>query len=127
VASRPAERDPAPPRAEPELIHLAGYFSGAKERDAARLIYDRVRLAIMSALMVKPVLAFSELRRLLETSDGNLSTHLKKLEEAGFVSCRKYFEGRVPRTEYRLTSKGKKAFTHYLDHMEALIRTTRKR
>jgi len=108
------------------LTHLAGYFAGAGGRDAARLIYDRVRLAIMSALMVKPVLSFSELRRLLETSDGNLSTHLKKLEGAGFVSCRKYFEGRVPRTEYRLTSKGREAFTRYLDHMEALIRTTRK-
>jgi DNA-binding HxlR family transcriptional regulator len=127
VASRSAERDPAPRKTEPALTRLAGYFSGAKERDAARLIYDRVRLAIMSALAVEPVRSFTELRRLLDTSDGNLSTHLKKLEGARFVSCRKYFEGRVPRTEYRLTSKGKKAFTHYLDHMEALIRTTRKR
>jgi DNA-binding HxlR family transcriptional regulator len=127
VASRPAEKDPARRRAEPELTHLAGYFADAGERDSQRLIYDRVRLAIMSALMVKPALNFSSLRGLLETSDGNLSTHLRKLEGAGFVSCRKYFEGRVPRTEYRLTSKGRTAFTHYLDHMEALIRTTRKR
>ena len=91
-----------------------------------RLIYERVRLGIMSALSVNRSLSFAELKALLKTSDGNLSTHARKLEDAGYVTCRKHFAGRVPKTEYRLSAKGAKVFERYLDHMEALIRATRK-
>ena len=87
-----------------------------------RVIHERVRLAIVSALAVHEMLTFNELKALLETSDGNLSVHARKLEEAGYLTCRKYFEGRVPRTEYRLTAAGKKALERYLGHMEALIK-----
>jgi len=90
-----------------------------------RLIHERVRLAIVSALAVNETLTFNELKRLLSATDGNLSVHARKLERAGYVSCEKSFEGRVPRTTYRLTPAGRRALTRYLDHMEALIRTTR--
>ena len=92
-----------------------------------RLIHERMRLAIVSALAVNEALTFSELKQLLKTSDGNLSVHARKLEEAEYVACRKYFEGRVPKTEYRLTPTGRRALERYLDHMEALIRSTRER
>lgn len=101
---------------------------GAVDGDATaplaldRIIHERVRLAIVSALAVHEMLTFNELKALLETSDGNLSVHARKLEEAGYLTCRKYFEGRVPRTEYRLTPAGKKALERYLGHMEALIK-----
>lgn len=87
-----------------------------------RVIHERVRLAIVSALAVHEMLTFNELKALLETTDGNLSVHARKLEEAGYLTCRKFFEGRVPRTEYRLTAAGKKALERYLAHMEAIIR-----
>lgn len=87
-----------------------------------RLIHERVRLAIVSALAVHDSLTFNELKALLETSDGNLSVHARKLEEAGYVQCKKGFEGRVPRTEYRITAAGRRALEGYLAHMEALIR-----
>jgi DNA-binding MarR family transcriptional regulator len=86
-----------------------------------------VRLGIVSALAVHESLAFTELRALLQLTDGNLSVHARKLEEAGYVACRKSFEGRVPRTDYRLTAAGRRALERYLDHMEALIRATRER
>jgi DNA-binding transcriptional ArsR family regulator len=92
-----------------------------------RLIHERVRLAIVSALAVNDSLTFNELKRLLETTDGNLSVHARKLEEAGYVHCSKSFEGRVPRTEYRLSSSGRRALERYLEHMEALIKSTRVR
>jgi DNA-binding HxlR family transcriptional regulator len=92
-----------------------------------RLIHERMRLAIVSALAVNDALSFSELKRLLKTTDGNLSVHARKLEEADYVACRKSFAGRVPRTEYRLTPAGRWALERYLDHMEALIRSTRER
>jgi DNA-binding MarR family transcriptional regulator len=92
-----------------------------------RLIHERVRLGIVSALAANESLTFSELKKLLETTDGNVSVHARKLEDAGYISCRKSFEGRVPRTEYRLTASGRKAFEKYLDHMEALIRAMRER
>jgi DNA-binding HxlR family transcriptional regulator len=92
-----------------------------------RLIHERMRLAIVSALAVNESLSFNELKRLLETTDGNLSVHARKLEEADYIICTKSFEGRVPRTEYRLSSAGRKALERYLEHMEALIRSTRER
>lgn len=87
-----------------------------------RLIHERVRLAIVSALAVHESLTFNELKALLETSDGNVSVHARKLEDAGYVTCTKGFDGRVPRTEYRLTADGRTALERYLAHMEALIR-----
>jgi len=90
-----------------------------------RLIHERTRLAIVSALAANPSLTFSELKELLQASDGNLSVHARKLEDAGYVACTKSFAGRTPRTEYRLTASGRRALEKYLDHMEALIRATR--
>jgi DNA-binding HxlR family transcriptional regulator len=90
-----------------------------------RLIHERVRLAIVSALAVNKKLSFSDLKKMLGTSDGNLSVHARKLEEAGYLRCAKSFEGRVPRTEYQLTGQGREALERYLAHMEALIRATR--
>ena len=92
-----------------------------------RLIHERMRLAIVSALSVNDSLSFTELRQLLDTTDGNLSVHARKLEEAGYVACDKSFEGRMPRTDYHLTAAGRAALARYLDHMEALIRATRER
>jgi DNA-binding HxlR family transcriptional regulator len=90
-----------------------------------RLIHERVRLAMVSALAVNDTLTFNELKTLLGTSDGNLSVHARKLEEARYVTCTKSFDGRVPRTEYRLTAAGRQALGRYLNHMEALIRAAR--
>lgn len=92
-----------------------------------RLIHERVRLAIVSGLAVRDTLTFNELKALLKTTDGNLSVHARKLEDAGYLTCDKSFEGRVPKTEYRLTALGRRALERYLDHMEALIRATRAR
>ncbi len=92
-----------------------------------RLIHERIRLGIVSALAVNERLTFNELKKLLGTTDGNLSVHAVKLEEAGYVISSKYFEGRIPRTEYQLTDDGRHALDRYLDHMEALIRVTRHR
>jgi DNA-binding HxlR family transcriptional regulator len=92
-----------------------------------RLIHERNRLGIVSALAVNASLTFSQLKSLLRTTDGNLSVHARRLEEAQYVSCTKFFEGRVPRTEYRLTATGRRALEKYLNHMEALIRATRER
>ena len=95
--------------------------------DFDRLIHERVRLAIVSALAATDVIGFNELKTLVGTTDGNLSVHARKLEEAGYVACTKSFEGRVPKTEYQLTAAGRQALGRYLDHMEALIRATRPR
>jgi DNA-binding HxlR family transcriptional regulator len=92
-----------------------------------RVIHERMRLAIVSALAVNDTLAFNDLKRLLDTSDGNLSVHARRLEEAGYVACTKSFDGRLPRTEYRLTAAGRAALGRYLVHMEAIIRATRNR
>ena len=91
------------------------------------LIHERMRLGIISALAVRDVLTFSELKKLLDASDGNLSVHARKLEEADYIVCNKGFEGRVPKTEYRITSTGRKALESYLSHMEGIIRSTRGR
>ncbi|HXG98087.1 MAG TPA: transcriptional regulator [Gemmatimonadales bacterium] len=90
-----------------------------------RLIHERVRLAIVSALAVRDSLTFNELKALLKTSDGNLSVHARKLEDAEYITCDKSFADRVPKTQYRLTALGRRALERYLDHMEALIRATR--
>jgi DNA-binding MarR family transcriptional regulator len=92
-----------------------------------RLVHERLRLGILSALSVNDSLTFNELKKLLDTTDGNLSVHARKLEEAGYVSCHKSFEGRLPRTDYKLTSGGRRALERYLDHMEALIQAMRER
>jgi DNA-binding HxlR family transcriptional regulator len=111
----PAEREaprpqpPAPP--EPTLLD--------------RLIHERMRLGIVSALAANDSMTFTDLKRLLQTTDGNLSVHARKLEEAGYIACTKGFEGRTPRTEFRLTPAGRVALHRYLDHMEALIRSMR--
>ena len=86
-----------------------------------------MRLGIVSALAASPALSFNELKRLLKTSDGNLSVHARKLEEARYIACVKSFQGRIPRTEYRITDLGRRALARYLDHMEALIRAARAR
>lgn len=90
-----------------------------------RVIHERTRLGVLSALAVNAALTFNELKALLRVTDGNLSVHARKLEDAGYISCTKSFSGRIPRTEFRLTSSGRKALERYLDHMEALIRATR--
>ncbi len=90
-----------------------------------RLIHERVRLGIVSALAVHDALSFNDLKAALEITDGNLSVHARKLEEAGYIACTKSFEGRMPRTEYRLTDAGRAALRRYLDHMEALIHRVR--
>jgi DNA-binding HxlR family transcriptional regulator len=92
-----------------------------------RLIHERMRLGIVSALAVNDSLTFNDLKTLMKTTDGNLSVHARKLEEAHYISCTKSFQGRVPKTEYRLTTAGRRALERYLDHMEALIRATRDR
>jgi len=90
-----------------------------------RLIHERMRLGIVSALAVNRTLTFAELKDLLKTTDGNLSVHARKLEDAGYVSCTKSFEGRVPRTEFALTAAGQRALERYLEHMEHLIKAAR--
>ena len=92
-----------------------------------RLIHERQRLGIVSALAVNETLSFNELKALMQTTDGNLSVHARKLEDAGYITCKKSFEGRVPRTEYALTAPGRRALERYLDHMEAIIKATRNR
>lgn len=90
------------------------------------MIHERVRLGIVSALAVNRSHSFNELKQLLRTTDGNLSVHARKLEEAGYITCSKFFDGRVPRTTYRLTAAGRRALERYLESMEALIRAARK-
>jgi DNA-binding HxlR family transcriptional regulator len=97
----------------------------ASAAELDRLIHERVRLAIVSALAVNESLTFNELKQLLNTTDGNLSVHARKLEEAQYVVCNKFFDGRVPKTEYRLTASGRRALEGYLNHMESVIRATR--
>ena len=92
-----------------------------------RLIHERLRLGILSALAVNDSMSFNDLKKLMQTSDGNLSVHARKLEEANYIACTKSFEGRVPKTEYAITASGRRALERYLDHMEALIRATRER
>ena len=103
------------------------HASSARADALDRLIHERLRLGIVSALAVNDSLSFSDLKKLMKTTDGNLSVHARKLEEADYIACTKSFEGRMPKTEYRLTATGRRALERYLDHMEALIRATRER
>ena len=91
------------------------------------LIHEKMRLGIVSALAANETLTFSELKELLKTTDGNISVHARRLEEAGYIDCQKSFEGRIPRTQYQLTAEGRRALERYLDHMEALIQAARLR
>lgn len=126
--------------AEPRVVHDPWGSDGSPERDLRsevggaregtpveldRLIHERMRLGIVSALAVNDMLSFNDLKTMLGATDGNLSVHARKLEEAGYIECRKTFHGRVPRTDYRLTSLGRRELTRYLDHMEALIESVR--
>jgi len=121
VAKSSAARNTNPaPRGESAA---RGAARAAAELD--RVIHERVRLGIVSALAGVDRLSFNELKSLLKVSDGNLSVHARKLEEADYISCVKSFDGRIPKTEYRLTAAGRRALERYLDHMEALIRATR--
>ena len=117
----PDRRKPA--KAAASAHHAAPRAPELPELD--RLIHERLRLGIVSALATNESLSFNDLKRILKTTDGNLSVHARKLEEAAYVSCTKYFEGRVPRTQYRLTTSGRRALAHYLDQMEEWIRITR--
>ena len=113
------------PDAETPLRTLVG--AGDDQSDPGeRLLHERMRLAIMSALAVNPSLSFSDMKGILEISDGNLSVHARKLEEAGYIVCKKTFENRVPKTTYALTDKGRKALEKYLGHLEAVIQAVRR-
>lgn len=117
---------PRPPR-QPGLEALPGGAASRAPLALDRVIHERVRLAIVSALAVNESLTFNELKQLLGTSDGNLSVHARRLEEAGYVECLKSFQGRMPRTEFRLNGAGRQALERYLAHMEGLIQFTRGR
>lgn len=121
---RPRRSDPS---AEEQPTRPAEVIVGGADKDSGfdRLIHQPVRLAIVSSLAVNRALSFADLKALLALSDGNLSVHARKLEDEGYIDCSKGFEGRVPRTEYRLTDKGRVALERYLDHMESLIRAVR--
>jgi DNA-binding HxlR family transcriptional regulator len=118
-----ARHSKAEAHAKPQSLRSRPPQSRAADLD--RLIHEPIRLGIVSVLAIHETMSFNELKHLLRTTDGNLSVHARKLEEAQYVACEKYFEGRVPKTEYRLTTAGRKALEIYLDHMEALIRATR--
>ena len=117
VTAARSRRPAAPVRTAPAKIEV---------QDLDRIIHERVRLAIVSALAVNEAMAFADLKALLSATDGNLSVHARKLEDAGYILCTKGFDGRVPRTEYRLAGAGRRALEKYLAHMEALIRATRR-
>jgi DNA-binding HxlR family transcriptional regulator len=108
-----------------KLRAVRGRAVGSAAPELDRLIHERLRLGIVSALAVNDSLTFNDLKKLMRTTDGNLSVHARRLEEAGYVTCTKSFEHRVPRTEYRLTTLGRRALERYLDHMEAIIHATR--
>lgn len=106
---------------------MRGFSDDEGMPDLDRLIHERLRLGIVSALAVNKALTFNELKDLLKTTDGNLSVHARKLEDAQYIACTKSFEGRTPKTEYSLTAAGKRALERYLNHMETLIQTMRER
>ena len=124
--ARPAMRERSTLRTE-EPMPARGVQPAAAAQlpELDRMIHERIRLGIVSALAINDCLSFNDLKRLLKTTDGNLSVHARKLEEADYIRCTKFFEGRVPRTEYRLTPAGRKALEDYLKQMEEFIRVTR--
>lgn len=113
------------PQVDSRLRTVAGYFADPGAGEVDRLIYERIRLGILSALSVNARMSFAELKALLNTSDGNLSTHARRLEEAGYLSCKKRFAERVPKTEYALTPKGRRVFARHLEHLESLIQAAK--
>jgi DNA-binding transcriptional ArsR family regulator len=124
AASKRVARTAHPEHDAPRALKaIAGDESSAQSLD--KIIHERIRLAIVSALAVNERLTFNELKELLQATDGNVSVHARKLEDAGYINCKKRFEGRMPKTEYKLTSAGKRALEKYLSHMEALIHATR--
>ncbi|MEO5579583.1 MAG: transcriptional regulator [Gemmatimonadaceae bacterium] len=126
MAKNGAARDDSRPQ---NTLRRAAVRPPAKNsaHDLDRLIHERMRLGIVSALAVNDSLSFTDLKKLMGTTDGNLSVHARKLEEAEYIGCTKSFEGRMPKTQYRLTATGRRALERYLDHMEGLIRATRDR
>lgn len=115
-------------RRKATLASIANASAKAAETtELDRLIHERTRLAIISALAVNEAMTFNDLKALLNTTDGNLSVHARKLEEAEYIVCTKSFEGRIPKTEYQVTASGRKALERYLNHMEALIQATRRK
>jgi DNA-binding MarR family transcriptional regulator len=118
---------PAPPvHKRPSLTPLSSARGESEDTKFDRLVYERVRLGILSALAVREELSFSELKALFDVSDGNLSAHARKLEEAKYLTCSKSFADRRPKTVYRLTALGRSALNRYLDHVEAVIKATRR-
>jgi DNA-binding MarR family transcriptional regulator len=121
-----SRRRAARPEPRPRPVSgLDGHAARADSREIDALIHHRLRLGILSALAATASLTFNDLKALMRTTDGNLSVHARKLEDAQYVTCTKGFEGRRPKTEYRLTARGRRALQRYLDHMEAIIRATR--
>lgn len=123
--SLPSHRKSIKPEAQSRAKREAGPVRTPELPELDRLIHERMRLGIVSALATNDSLSFNDLKRVLKTTDGNLSVHARKLEEAQYISCVKFFEGRVPRTEYRLTATGRRALSEYLNQMEQWIRVTR--
>src|SRR5689334_23925846 len=113
-------------KAAPKPVPVPRPSQASEDARFDRLVYERVRLGIMSALAVNERLTFNELKSLFDVSDGNLSAHARKLEEAGYIECSKSFEGRRPKSEYRITAAGRKALHRYLEHIEAVIKATRR-
>ncbi len=122
AASRP---DAHPSEVPTALEAVNGHAHDATPADLDRLIHERIRLGIVSALAVNESLSFNALKSLMATTDGNLSVHARKLEDAGYISCTKSFEGRHPKTDFAITATGRKALERYLGHMEAIIKATR--
>ncbi len=130
MAKRPTAAQAAAPTAPldgPQAAAASTEAGPGQVPELDRLIHERMRLGIVSALAVNAVLSFNELKALLRTTDGNLSVHARKLEEADYITCTKYFEGRVPKTEYQLTEIGRRALERYRDQMEAFIQALRQR
>ena len=126
MAERPRMTDPdALAAATRRMWSVQGVEQDGGPLELDRLIHERVRLGIVSSLAVNGALTFNDLKAILGLTDGNLSAHARKLEDAGYIECAKSFDGRTPRTEYALTPRGKRELTEYLEHMEALIRATR--
>lgn len=126
MAKQSAAKQPAARRQETEETSPREVSARSAAPNLDRLIHERLRLGIISALAANESLSFSDLKSLMNTTDGNLSVHARKLEEAGYIACTKFFEGRLPKTEYKLTTAGRRALESYLSHMETLIQQMKK-
>jgi DNA-binding MarR family transcriptional regulator len=124
-AARTLKSDVRSPKSDVRSQKIIDAKAQRSPLELDRLVHERLRLGIVSALAVNDTMTFNDLKRLLNTTDGNLSVHARKLEEAGYVECDKHFEGRMPKTDYRLSAAGRRALQKYLDRMEEIIRTTR--